>query len=253
HEVVGTCRTDDIPPLVRLDLRDHDNLRNLARQGFDIVLHSAGVVDIAAAEADTELAWEVNVRSVAVLLETLRGSPTRIIFVSSDNVFDGTRDWYVESDRACPINAYGGTKVAAEQLLAEANHLSVRIPIVYGRSPWSDRFLARFAARVTPAAVDLVCAPLYLPSLPAALERLWDLEGVVHLAGSEVVTRFELMAKVQAALDLPTTVVPVGNDETPAGAKRPKRLVLRSIRHDLAGPDLDTALAHLSRDSAAWS
>ena len=114
---------------------------------------------------------------------------------------------------------------------------------MYGRSPWADRFFARFARPETPAQVDVVCTPLYLPSLAGALEQLWDLVGVVHFAGSEVLTRFELMSRLASGLGLPTRVVPVRNDETPGGSLRPRRLVLHSSRHRLAGPSLDEALA----------
>jgi len=63
------------------------------------------------------------------------------------------------------------------------------------------------------------------------------------------VTRFELMSRIQAALDLPTCVVPVRNDDAFAGYARPKRLVLRSIRHGFAGARLDGALEDMSASS----
>jgi dTDP-4-dehydrorhamnose reductase len=62
-----------------------------------------------------------------------------------------------------------------------------------------------------------------------------------------VVTRFELMSRVQRALNLSTQVVPVRNDAVFHEVRRPVRLALRSVRHDLCGPDLDDALADLVR------
>jgi dTDP-4-dehydrorhamnose reductase len=247
HEVVGTCSSRDVAGLVRLDLRDHEALAGLAGGPFDLVIHAAGLVDLVSAEAAPELAWAVNVDPVEVLLEALRGSKAKLIFLSSDNVFDGSRDTYTEQDPPSPINVYGETKLAAEErVLRDPRHLVVRIPIVFGRSPWSDKFLARMAGATTLAQVDVVCAPLYLPSLASALEQLWDEAGVVHYGGAEVVTRFELMSRVQAALGLVTQVVGVRNDEAFFGPRRPKRLVLRSVRHHLQGPDLDTALRHMA-------
>jgi dTDP-4-dehydrorhamnose reductase len=243
HDVVGTSHSAAVPELVSLDLQDEKALARLARDAFDVVIHSAGLVEISAAEAHPDLAWALNVRSVEVLLDALDGGG-KLVVLSSDNVFDGTRDSYTEEDPPSPINAYGRTKVAAEsRVIAGGRHLAVRIPIVYGRSPWADRFFARFARPETPAQVDVVCTPLYLPSLAGALEQLWDLAGVVHFAGGEVLTRFELMSRLASGLELPTRVVPVRNDETPGGSLRPRRLVLRSSRHRLAGPTLDEALA----------
>ncbi|NYI07589.1 SDR family oxidoreductase [Allostreptomyces psammosilenae] len=249
HDVVGTRAARCVPGLVRLDLRDEWGLRELAGQGFDLVVHAAGLVDLAAAEADPALAQALNVRSVEVLLSAVRGTGTKLLLLSSDNVFDGTREFYVEPDLRAPLNVYGRTKCAAEDVLLEAagEHLVVRIPLVYGRSPFSDRFMARFAAPTTPAQVDVVCAPVYLPSLAPALERLWDASGVLHYGGAEVVTRFALMSRIRDALRLPTRVIPARAADAPATPRRPARLVLRSLHHGLLGPDLETALADMRR------
>ena len=139
-----------------------------------------------------------------------------------------------------------GPKVAAENLLLGGKHLVVRIPIVYGRSPFSDKFFARFAGPVTRAQSDVVCAPLYLPSLPAAIERLCVESGIVHFSGREVMTRFELMSRIRDALRLDTEVVPVLNNDLPSGRLRPRHVVLKSVRHTLAGPGLEEALKHLA-------
>lgn len=251
HTVVGTCASRIVSGLERLDLRDERALAELATQGFDLVIHAAGLVDLEQAEADPGLAWELNVRSVEVLLSALRQTHTKIVYLSSDNVFDGAKGEYTERDETSPLNAYGRTKVAAEDLLRDSRHLVVRIPLVYGRSPFSDRFFARFAGPTTRAPTDVVCAPLYLPSLSTGLERLWDGSGLAHFGGREVMTRFALMSGIRDALGLATEVVPVRNRDLSPGRLRPRHLVLRSVRHPLAGPDLKTALAHLIRHRAA--
>ncbi|MGW0562176.1 SDR family oxidoreductase [Streptomyces sp. NPDC003016] len=250
HEVVGTRAARRVPGLVPLDLRDERGLRELAGQGFDLVVHAAGLVDLDAAEADPVLAHALNVRSVEVLLAAVRGTRTKILLLSSDNVFDGTRSVYVEPDPRSPLNTYGRTKRAAEDVLLSAGggHLVVRIPLVYGHSPFSDRFMARFETPVVSARVDVVCAPVPLAGLASALEHLWDATGVVHYGGAEVVTRFALMSRIQEELELPTRVVPVERADVPPVPHRPQRLVLRSLHHGLLAPDLDTALAGMRRD-----
>lgn len=247
HEVVGTFATRPIAGLVHVDLRDERRLAALVADGFDLVVHAAGLVPLEAAEADPELAHRLNVRPVEVLLDAVRGSAAKLVLLSSDNVFDGTRHQYTEEDPRSPVNVYGRTKAAAEDLLlADGGHLILRIPLVFGRGPWSNTFLARLAGPTTTARTDLVCAPVYLPSLGPALARLWDRKGVVHYGGSDVVTRFELMSGVRQALDLPTRVVAAHGPEAHSACRRPPRLVLRSTRHRLLGLGLDSALAHLA-------
>ncbi|MEU0924336.1 SDR family oxidoreductase [Streptomyces malaysiensis] len=281
HTVVGTCASRPVPGLVPLDLRDQEALRRLLDQGFDLVVHAAGLVDLSDAERQPELARQLNAASVATLRSAVRGTGTRILLLSTDNVFDGTADTYTEGDERAPVNAYGHSKRAAEDALIGADalvgedtlvgedafagadtlagadgrladgHLVVRIPLVYGRSPIADRFMARFDGPRTPARTDLVCAPVYLPWLPGALEELWDRSGLLHLGGAQVVTRYELMTRIRDALALPTEVVPVSGDDPLPAPRRPARLVLRSVHHGLLGPGLDTALGDMVRGGPA--
>jgi dTDP-4-dehydrorhamnose reductase len=248
HEVVGTAGSHAVPGLVPLELRAEAALAELASGGYDLIVHSAGVADLGVAEDDPELATALNVRSTEVVLDAIAGSATRLLFLSSDNVFAGTADSYTEDDERSPINAYGRSKVAAEDaVLAAGRHLVIRLPLMFGASPYADRFLDRLARPRTPAQTDVVCAPLYLPSLPGLIGALADRTGVLHLAGPDVVTRFELMTRIQRALRLPTEVVPVREADSARPDLRPRRLVLRSVRHDLHGPPLDRALADYAR------
>jgi len=246
HEMVGTRGRRPVPGLIPIDLRDRPALATLAADGFDLIIHAAGVVDLTTAQDDPRTAWEVNVEPMRGLVEAVPPH-TRILMLSSDNVFDGTLPTYTEGARPTPINTYGRTKAAAEEiLLQEPRHLVLRIPLVFGRSPWSDRFLERFRGPVTQARTDLVCAPVYLPGLAADLERLWHHTGLLHYGGTDVVTRYELMKRVQSALNLDTRIDPVTTTDQPDAVRRPARLVLRSVRHQLAGPDLTTALRDLA-------
>lgn len=247
HSVTGTCSSRRVAELIPINLRDETALAELARRGFDVVIHAAGLVDLEQCEASPQLAHALNVRSVEVLIQALHGMPTRLIYLSSDNVFDGRLDEYTEDDPPAPLNVYGHSKVAAENLLKGSRHLVVRIPIVYGRSPFCDRFFERFRKEKTLAQTDIICTPLYLPSLAPALEQLWDYSGLLHFGGSEVMTRHTLMSRLRDALQLPTEIVPVRSTELPGGRLRPPRLILRSQRQPLLGPGLEEAIADLKR------
>lgn len=245
HDVVGTCSRLDNSGMIRIQLRDATALSRLACQGFDRIIHCAGLVDLGEAEANPLLAMDLNVTPVRVLLEALRRTQSKVVFLSTDNVFDGTREIYTEDAPTSPISVYGRTKVAAEKLLIGEGHTVIRIPIVYGRSPFVDKFFSRFAKPETPAQTDVICNPLYLNSLPDAIEQLWSETGILHYAGRETMTRFDLMSRLQHGLGLSTRVIPVENSSMSQGELRPRRLVLQSVRHALAGPSLDIAIADM--------
>src|SRR5207244_9999506 len=85
HDVVGTCHRTGVP--VPLDLQDEKALARLGGEGFDVVIHCAGLVEITAAEAHPDLAWALNVRSVEVLLDALEGGGGKLGARSRGNVF----------------------------------------------------------------------------------------------------------------------------------------------------------------------
>jgi dTDP-4-dehydrorhamnose reductase len=245
NEVVGTSRGGH--RLAPVDLADTSAVRALVGRGFDVVVHTAGVVDLVAAQRDPAAAYSANVAPMVPLLDAIDEVGAKLVYLSTDNVFDGTAEHYDESATRAPINVYGETKVAAEDLVLERNrqHLVVRLPLVYGRSPLSNKFLARFAASEIQARTDIVCNPLYLPSLAPALEQLADESGVVHIAGAETLSRYELMTRVRDHLTAPARVLATDRFSAVQDCPRPSRLVMRSNRHSLTGPDVDTALADL--------
>lgn len=253
HDVVGTRMSRDVSPFVPLDLGDEHAVREMVRsRPWDLIIHAAGLVELGKAEAAPDLAWRLNVRSVEILVDAVGPSGAKLVYLSSDNVFGGTADSYCESDPPSPINIYGETKVAAERVVqGDPRHLIVRIPILYGTSPWSAKFLDRFAGATTPAQTDVICTPLYLPSFAAALPQLWDRSGVLHCAGRQIANRFELMSTVQRELELDTCVVPVRDEQMASGHRRPKRLVLRSERQPIQGPGLAEAMRHWAHGGTA--
>lgn len=247
HEVIGASSSKRVASLRTCDLNDASALDDILHADFDFVIHAAGLVDLEKCERDPGLAHSLNVDSVEFLSQRLDHRRTKLVYLSSDYVFDGHKsDPYTEQDPTNPSSVYGCTKVAAESLLADSRHLVVRIPIVYGFSPFSNRFIERFASPKTPAQTDVVCGPLYLPSLAPALEQLWDLSGIVHFSGREAMTRYDLMRRTRDALRVPTEIVPVRNVDSTNAQLRPPRLVLKSVRHHLSGLEMEVALRDLA-------
>jgi dTDP-4-dehydrorhamnose reductase len=247
NQVLGTS-TRSIPGLMSLDLNRPAELDRLLREPVDLVVHAAGVVDLAAAERDPARAERVHVTATEQLVS---GTAAKIVFVSTDNVFPGTADRYVETDDPGPRSVYGRTKLAAEQLvLAAGGNVVIRLPFLFGYSPHSSKFVDRFARPRTPAVADVVTNPVYLPDVAAALPRLWEMTGIVHFGGATTVSRFEFMDAARRSLGLATEVVAIRNSVIDPAGLRPGRLVLASARHSLCGRPLAEALADMAAAGA---
>lgn len=100
----------------------------------DVIIHCAAYTAVDKAEEEKELCYDINVNGTAYLVKYAKKVGAKIIYISTDYVFDGTKDgYYNELDSTCPINYYGETKWLGEEKVREYdNHIIVRISWVFG-------------------------------------------------------------------------------------------------------------------------
>lgn len=118
-----------------------DCLAAVPTTGLDVVINCVAISQPAVCEKDPELAKSLNIPSV--LLSGLENYANRsshfplVIHLSTDQVYDGSRSFWKESDPTDPINEYGKSKLAAEQEIQARwpNYIILRSSIIYGPQP----------------------------------------------------------------------------------------------------------------------
>lgn len=169
------------------------------------VIHCAAVSRAADCQANPAAARRLNVDAAAHLAALTADSA--FIFFSSDLVFDGRKGGYVESDSPNPLNFYGETKAAAEEIiLRNRRHIVLRAGLnsgasLSGRRSFNEGMVAVWRAG---GSVKLFIDEFRCP-LPAAVtaRAVWELArpgcaGLYHLAGSERLSRVEIGRVVAA-------------------------------------------------------
>src|SRR5207245_292176 len=116
----------------------------------DAVIHTAALADIDFCQAHPELARAVNVDLTRHLAQLCADTKTRLVFCSTDTIFDGEHAPYREEDRPGPVNLYAETKVEAEQIVGRlgAQAVIARLALVFGLPVLGagNSFLARMVA-----------------------------------------------------------------------------------------------------------
>jgi dTDP-4-dehydrorhamnose reductase len=245
------------------DLVDDEAVaRGLTEADPEVVIHTAAVSSADAACRDPARARAVNTEATARLAAWCAAHDRRIVYTSTDLVFDGSKSWSREEDRAEPILAYGRTKLEGEpSVLAAPRGLVARISLMYGpsrsgRESYYERTIAGLR-RGTPQTFfeDEYRTPLDLESASAILVRLAesDVRGVLHVAGPERVSRFELVRRQAIALGLDPALVRANRQADISFAEpRPVDVSLdtsrlRGLFPDLHLPTIEEAIA--PRDS----
>jgi dTDP-4-dehydrorhamnose reductase len=175
------------------------------------VLHAAARTTPADCEAHPDDAERDNTHVPRLLARLCAARGLRLVHASTDLVFDGRAAPYAEADPPAPLGVYGRTKAAAEAPVMEApGALVARLPLLLGRSPTgrtADQGLVAALARGGATLFDDEFRTPVSALLAAGL--LWELvargaAGLVHVAGRDRVSRFELGLAVAARLGLPT-------------------------------------------------
>lgn len=170
-----------------------------------MVVHCVAIINPDVCERDPLLAQAVNAESVRWAVE-LAGAG-RLVYVSSDYVFDGRIGGYTEKHPPAPVNVYGETKRRGEEYaLGAARPLVARLALfgaglpVLPRTRIEDQLLVLSRGEEVTAATDQIGTPLWANTAAAVLLRLIEngVSGIVHAAGQEAVSKAGLLDRLAA-------------------------------------------------------
>jgi dTDP-4-dehydrorhamnose reductase len=241
-----------------LDVSDRDAVaRTVDEVAPAVIFNCAAFHQLDACEADIEAARAVNVSGVANLRDAAAGSGARLVHVSTNYVFDGSRvasdGGYDEDQPASPIQAYGQSKLEGE---AEAgpNALVVRTAGLYGKAGSASKggnFVDRMLGREGPITMvaDQIVNPTSTADLAGAMLEAWEagLTGVLHLVNSGSCSWLEFTAEI---LKLAGRENPLNGVDTDQSARplRPLNGALASVRPGPSMRPWQEALAEYVED-----
>lgn len=230
-----------------MDLLDLKSIERVVAQfNPDAVVVASAWPWVDGCEQDPARSERENVQTVKNLLQVL-GSSARVVFFSTEHVFDGLLPAYDEAAPTHPLSVYAKHKRAVEELLlARGRSLVARTSYVFGAEARRKNFMYRVidaSAQRTPLKVPTAQAGMPTWSrwlATAALELLGrGFEGLAHLTGPDVLTKAQWARLLAEGLALPNVeIVEVPWQESGQIAPRPERVRLLSTRHELHHPPL---------------
>ena len=217
------------------DVRDKNKLKSIFRRHkIDFVIHAAGEARVDFCEKNYEQAYSTNVTGTRNIVELCKEHKSRLVYVSTNAVFDGTNPPYKETDIPNPINAYGRIKLQCEKLVRTASEsfLIVRPILMYGWNIPQERenivtwLLRKFQSNEEIILVDdIYDNMLYALQCANCLLKLMEKSsgGVYHIGGSDILNRYQFGLKIAEIFDYDKDLIkPVKNSYFEEIAPRPK-------------------------------
>ena len=201
-DCIGTSFSNDVKNLLKFDLRN-PNIKplDLERTGHKAVIITSYKPNILYCENEPRKAHEVNVEGMLQLIKNLSQTSLKIIFLSSDYVFDGTQGKYRDDHPRAPNTTYGKLKKIIEDEIKSLtdNFLVLRLSKMYSLTKGDKTILDEVAnlldqKKEVLAASDQYFNPTFIDDLVKAIIDIQekDLKGYINVCAPEIWSRFEM-------------------------------------------------------------
>ncbi|RPJ02025.1 MAG: NAD(P)-dependent oxidoreductase, partial [Deltaproteobacteria bacterium] len=215
-KIFGVCFSHPLPApgvtVIKADLTRFEDLKRVFRevrpQG---VIHAAAASDPNCCQQNPAESYKINVDASIHIAGLCADYSIPCLFTSSDLVFDGKNPPYLEEDPVCPVNVYGEQKVMAEIGMVKRYPpvILCRMPLMFGDpGPVASSFIQPMIRTMMEGGelrlfIDELRTPISgstaVQGLLVSLERG---EGVIHLGGSERISRFDFGLLLSESLNL---------------------------------------------------
>ena len=224
-----------------VDITDRKALKDLMmKHRPDAIVNTAAMTNVDACELEKKLAWTLNVGVVEHLIRIARAADAHLVHMSTDYVFDGEDGPYTEEDTPHPVNYYGKSKLAGENVLATSgiDHTIIRTNVVYGSSPARKDFVRWVienldAQKPIKVVNDQFGNPTFVDDLSEAIIKVIQRRrtGLYHVAGADYLSRYDFAKRIMKFFRGDGGLVePVTTEDLGQTARRPLKAGLVTLK-----------------------
>jgi len=223
------------------DLTDFVLLNHwLEKSQLDVIVHCAAIVDVDLCEENVSAATNLHVVTTEVIANYINSTKGRLIYISSDSVFDGEKQRaYIETDLVSPLNVYAKTKVLGENYVhAMNNGLVLRTNIIgctqkdkISFAEWVLNSLKNYE----PLKLfhDIYFSPLHVDDLSLIIEKIINnpIFGLYHCTSNDSISKYDFGMKMAEIFQLSNSNINrISVDTVELKASRPKNMALNSTK-----------------------
>jgi len=230
HEVDGTYLKNKRNGLYKLDITQGGEVKELLnRIKPDVIIHTAALTNVDYCESNKKETWLMNVEGMINVVKAIKSA--KLVYISTDYVFDGLNGPYSEEDIPYPINFYGLTKLLGETITSSyKNHLIIRSTWIYDFSSDTRNFVYRLVKTLKDkkelkVPTDQIANPTMARDLASSIMKLIDkdVNGIINISGSSRMSRYDFAVRIAEYLSLEKELIKgMSSKELNQKARRPK-------------------------------
>ena len=200
-----------------------------------IIVHAAAMTQVDQCELNKQDCYNINVTATRFIIDAAKAVNARLIFVSTDFIFDGNNGPYSENDEPAPVNYYGSTKLVAEKAVMESglDYAIARTILVYGSVPATGRtnivgFVRQNLEANKPIKMvtDQVRTPTFVDDLAKGIILIIEKngKGIYHLSGEQEMTPYDIAVETAKYFGLNEALISkASTDDIKQPAVRPAK------------------------------
>ena len=173
----------------------------------DFIVHAAAMTQVDECELKKQDCYNINVTATRFIIDAAKAVNAKLVYVSTDFIFDGSSGPYKEDDEPAPVNYYGSTKWVAEKAVEQSGlHWAIaRTILVYGVIPSTGRtnivsFVKNNLEQKAPIKMvtDQYRTPTFVHDLAAGILLIIEKNatGIFHLSGEQQMTPYEMAVDI---------------------------------------------------------
>jgi dTDP-4-dehydrorhamnose reductase len=226
-----TAKCSNKHKLVHFDLSKKPDFGNLSP---DVIIHCAAIGSVDTVQKDYAYGIKLNFYSTLHMMEEAKRSKSKLVYISTNAVFDGRKPLYSEEDFLKPVNYYGLFKASSEMAIrsSDLDWIIIRPILMYGwpdpgeRDNWVTTWIKKLSKNEECRVVnDVTTQPLYNIDCAIAVWKAIVARSrqIYNIAGDDRLTLYQFACKVAKCLQVPAeTIKPASSTDFPGLAPRPK-------------------------------
>lgn len=233
------------------DLTDYELLKkSITAIQPNVLIHTAAAVNVDRCEEDKEYAYKLNVELTEKLVDICHEENIKLIYISTDAVYDGTKEGlYTEQDKVNPINYYGKTKLEGECFVETFPDSLILRTNIYGRNIQNKKSFGEWIVdslredKELNMFTDILFSPILVNELALVIDKCIekDLKGMYLACGTGSITKYHFGIIVKQTFDIPFGKINKAlSDDMEFKAKRSKNMGM--LNHKLC-EELDISIS----------